>query len=83
MAARMSRNIDSESRYYNVLNGPLAFFFGVPAPIMSVNYARCAVAGAAYLSGTGSDVLQAVERLVPALWRLAPTARREPRGIHL
>jgi chemotaxis protein MotA len=40
MAARMSRNIDSESRYYNVLRvGILAFCKG-SAPIMAVEFAR-------------------------------------------
>lgn len=40
MASRMSRNIDSESRYYNVLRvGILAFCKG-SAPIMAVEFAR-------------------------------------------
>jgi chemotaxis protein MotA len=40
MAARMSRNIDSESRYFNVLRvGILAFCRG-SAPIMAVEFAR-------------------------------------------
>jgi chemotaxis protein MotA len=40
MAARMSRNIDSESRYYNVLRvGILAFCKG-SSPILSVEFAR-------------------------------------------
>lgn len=40
MASRMSRNLDSESRYYNVLRvGILAFCKG-SAPIMAVEFAR-------------------------------------------
>lgn len=40
MAARMSRNLDGESRYYNVLRvGILAFCKG-SAPIMAVEFAR-------------------------------------------
>ena len=40
MAAKMSRNIDSETRYYNVLRvGILAFCKG-SAPIMAVEFAR-------------------------------------------
>lgn len=40
MAARMSRNIDSESRYYNVLRVGLLAFSRGSAPIMSVEFAR-------------------------------------------
>ncbi|HXJ41512.1 MAG TPA: hypothetical protein VNH18_19695, partial [Bryobacteraceae bacterium] len=40
MASRMARNIDSESRYYNVLRvGILAFCRG-SAPVLAVEFAR-------------------------------------------
>jgi chemotaxis protein MotA len=46
MAAKMSRNIDSEARYYNVLRvGILAFCKG-SAPILAVEFARRAVPAA-------------------------------------
>jgi chemotaxis protein MotA len=43
MAARMSRNIDSESRYFNVLRVAILAFCKGTAPVMAVEFARRAV----------------------------------------